>query len=108
VGSETCVLRWHKDGITRRYLEWINEADAEEKKAEIFLLADVAGSGKSAIAHAVAQRSHNHGLLRHHSSLTETFQKEEYLSSLQHHRARSHYFDQRCGGTHQSHPCEGS
>jgi ABC-type dipeptide/oligopeptide/nickel transport system ATPase component len=42
---------------------WINEADAEKNKAEIFLLAGVAGSGKSAIAHSVAQRSHKDGLL---------------------------------------------
>ncbi|KAI0062955.1 hypothetical protein BV25DRAFT_1991145 [Artomyces pyxidatus] len=34
---------------------WIHSADAS-KRAEIFLISDVAGSGKSAIAHAVCQR----------------------------------------------------
>jgi hypothetical protein len=42
--------------------KWINEADGS-KAAEIFLLMDVAGSGKSAIAHTIAQRSHSYGLL---------------------------------------------
>jgi hypothetical protein len=42
--------------------KWINEADGS-KAAEIFLLMDVAGSGKSAIAHTIAQRSHSRGLL---------------------------------------------
>jgi len=62
-GSEACVFRWYKDSVTRRYLEWINGADAEEKTAGIFLLEDVAGSGKSAIAHTVAQRCRKHHIL---------------------------------------------
>src|ERR1700742_1337215 len=54
-GTRTALL----DDIWR----WVNEADAVKTKAEIFLLADVAGSGKSAIAHTIAQRSRRHGLL---------------------------------------------
>jgi hypothetical protein len=42
--------------------KWINEADGS-KAAEIFLLMDVAGSGKSSIAHTIAQRSHSRGIL---------------------------------------------
>ena len=42
--------------------KWIHTTDGT-KTAEIFLLSDVAGAGKSAIAHTIAQRCHNAGLL---------------------------------------------
>ena len=43
-------------------IKWIYSAD-ESKGAEIFWLCDLAGAGKSAIAHTVAQYCDNHGLL---------------------------------------------
>ena len=46
------------DDITK----WIHSAD-ESQTAEIFWLSDVAGAGKTAIAHTVAQYCDNHGLL---------------------------------------------
>src|SRR3984957_14104326 len=41
---------------------WIQSAD-DTKSAEIFLLSDLAGTGKSSIAHSVAKRCHDNGLL---------------------------------------------
>src|SRR3984957_9819207 len=41
---------------------WIQSAD-DTKSAEIFLLSDLAGTGKSSIAHSVAKRCYNAGLL---------------------------------------------
>src|SRR3984957_748013 len=41
---------------------WIQSAD-DTKSAEIFLLSDLAGTGKSSIAHSVARRCHDNGIL---------------------------------------------
>src|ERR1700722_19567499 len=41
---------------------WIQSAD-DTKSAEIFLLSDLAGTGKSSIAHSVAKRCYDAGLL---------------------------------------------
>ena len=54
-------------GDTRKALiediiTWIHSAD-ESKSAEIFWLSDVAGAGKTAIAHTIAQYCDSHGLL---------------------------------------------
>jgi hypothetical protein len=54
-------------GDTRKALiediiAWIHSAD-ESKSAEIFWLSDVAGAGKTAIAHTIAQYCDSHGLL---------------------------------------------
>src|ERR1700722_8991041 len=41
---------------------WIESAD-DTKSAEIFLLSDLAGTGKSSIAHSVAKRCYDAGIL---------------------------------------------
>jgi hypothetical protein len=62
---------WNSDSVclleTRKALlediwDWISSADSA-KSAEILWLTAVAGAGKSAIAHTVAQRCHEKGLL---------------------------------------------
>jgi hypothetical protein len=45
-----------------RIWSWIQTAD-HTKPGEIFFLSDVAGAGKSAIAHTIAERCHHAGLL---------------------------------------------
>lgn len=48
--------------LLRDIWEWIDSAD-DNNKAEIYLLCDVAGAGKSAIAHTVAQNCFQEGVL---------------------------------------------
>jgi hypothetical protein len=56
-----CLSDTRKDLIDD-VIKWIDSAD-ESKVAEILWLSDVAGAGKSAIAHTIAQYCEGHGLL---------------------------------------------
>ena len=49
-------------GLLEDIWNWIRAVD-HTQSAEIFLLSDLAGTGKSAIAHSVAKRCHDAGLL---------------------------------------------
>jgi hypothetical protein len=55
-------LKDTRKALIKDIIEWIYSAD-ESGGAEIFWLSDVAGAGKSAIAHTIAQYCDNHGLL---------------------------------------------
>ena len=51
-----------REGLLEDIWKWIYSTDVKDT-AEIFCLTSVAGAGKSAIAHTVAQRCHDEGLL---------------------------------------------
>jgi hypothetical protein len=51
-----------RKALVEDIIAWIHSAD-ESKAAEIFWLSDVAGAGKTAIAHTIAQYCDSHGLL---------------------------------------------
>jgi hypothetical protein len=55
-------LRDTRKALIEDIIEWIYSAE-ESTGAEIFWLSDVAGAGKSAIAHTIARYCDNHGLL---------------------------------------------
>jgi hypothetical protein len=55
-------LKDTRQALIKDIIEWIYSAD-ESGGAEICWLSDVAGAGKSAVAHTIAQYCDNHGLL---------------------------------------------
>jgi hypothetical protein len=57
-----CCLDQTRAGLLENIWNWINNVDASST-AQIFCLADVAGAGKSAVAHTVARRCHEQGWL---------------------------------------------
>ena len=61
-GSESVCLGRTRAALREEILEWIRSADIGGA-AEIMWLNDVAGSGKSTVAHTIAQQCHDEGLL---------------------------------------------
>ncbi|TFK41510.1 hypothetical protein BDQ12DRAFT_733035 [Crucibulum laeve] len=59
--TRVCLPETRK-ALRKSIWNWITSGDLSAS-AEIFWLADVAGSGKSALAHAVAQHCYNNGVL---------------------------------------------
>ena len=60
---EECCLEGTREEPIEQILAWIDQADPS-KSAEIWLVADVAGSGKSALAHSIGYLSQEKGILK--------------------------------------------
>src|ERR1700722_10725605 len=60
--SLSVCLLGTREALLEDIWTWIQSAD-DTKSAEIFLLSDLAGTGKSSIAHSVAKRCYDAGLL---------------------------------------------